>query len=78
MELVCCERITENRAIVDPVLLNQEVLKNLLQVEDKSVVSRCDVQDEITSEMRKIVIIWMKEVIIISRIFHICIYSYIP
>lgn len=64
MDLVCYERITENKAIVDPTLLHKKVFENLLEDEESSVVTYCDIQKEITFEMRKIVIVWMKEVII--------------
>ncbi|KRT83176.1 hypothetical protein AMK59_4265 [Oryctes borbonicus] len=62
MDLVCYERFTENKAIVDPTLLREGVFDNLLENEESSVVTCCDIQKEITFEMRKIVIVWMKEV----------------
>ncbi|KAK9744990.1 Cyclin, N-terminal domain [Popillia japonica] len=62
MDLVCFERLTENKAIVDPTLLDKKVLENLLEEEETSQVTFCDIQNEITIDMRKIVMIWMKEV----------------
>lgn len=71
MDLVCFERLTENKAIVDPTLLDKKVLENLLEEEETSQVTFCDIQNEITIDMRKIVMIWMKEVMMMMMMMNI-------
>lgn len=65
-ELLCCERSCECRAYFDPRLLrDSRVLENLLKTEELYTINssyfQC-VQNEITPDMRKIVVEWMLEV----------------
>ncbi|XP_017772713.1 PREDICTED: G1/S-specific cyclin-D2-like [Nicrophorus vespilloides] len=63
-DLLCCETTAiENRAYIDPNLLNQRVLNNLLKTEERYMsASFVNVQKEVTPHMRKIVAEWMMEV----------------
>ncbi|XP_030745816.1 G1/S-specific cyclin-D2-like [Sitophilus oryzae] len=66
--LLCCEQSsqTDLRALRDPALLHDRVLRNLLKAEDRYALpcprSFASVQPEITPAMRKIVAEWMMEV----------------
>lgn len=68
MDLLCCESgiEIECRAIVDPVLLNDDrVLLNMLGQEEKYTPSTpyfACVQKDVTAPMRTIVSNWMLEV----------------
>lgn len=67
-DLLCCESssVVENRAYVDPILLNDKrVLRNLLKTEERytlQTVNFLNAQKEVTPAMRKIVTEWMMEV----------------
>ncbi|XP_022902525.1 G1/S-specific cyclin-D2-like [Onthophagus taurus] len=64
MELTCCENIDETRAYRDRTLYGDgRVLTNLVKSEERySFNVVCDVRGEVTPEMRRIVIEWMKDV----------------
>lgn len=65
-ELLCCERACECRAYFDPRLLrDSRVLENLLKTEELYTINssyfQC-VQNDITPDMRKIIVEWMLEI----------------
>ncbi|EZA49413.1 hypothetical protein DMN91_008878 [Ooceraea biroi] len=66
MDLLCCETtMSENRAYLDPAFLEDRVLQNLLQKEERYAPSRTyfeSVQWDLSPNMRKIVAEWMLEV----------------
>lgn len=66
MDLLCCETtMKENRGYSDPTLLEDRVLQNLLQKEERYAPNRTyfeSVQWDLSPNMRKIVAEWMLEV----------------
>lgn len=86
MELLCnegCTSTSVQRSYLDSNLLNDNrVLERLLKLEDH-YIPRCDyfkiVQKEIKPHMRKLVVTWMFEVIVISMLYLklIIMFSYI-
>lgn len=68
--LLCTERLDSRRAMQDPVIFaDQRVMENLLSLEIKSMIKIDyfeEVQTDVTSNMRHIVVNWMMEVRVIS------------
>lgn len=63
LNLYCCESEPNNKADIDPNLLNDDrVLENLMRTEENLPPSFLNKQDSINSAMRRMVAEWMLEV----------------